>query len=189
MDRDTNIVLIGMPGAGKSTLGVLLAKELSRSFLDTDIYIQAREGLALQSILEEQGSHPLSSGRGVPCLCRSGSKGMSSQPAEAWCTVPRPWHISRTGASPSSWICPCPCSSRGSRTWTRAESPWARARIWGISTEREPPVRSVCRHPHLVRSQGPRSRSAGDFVPSRGEWPVASSFPRLALGVACGPDP
>ncbi len=55
MDRDTNIVLIGMPGAGKSTLGVLLAKELSRSFLDTDIYIQAREGIALQSILEEQG--------------------------------------------------------------------------------------------------------------------------------------
>jgi len=55
MDRDTNVVLIGMPGAGKSTLGVLLAKELSRSFLDTDIYIQAREGLALQSILEERG--------------------------------------------------------------------------------------------------------------------------------------
>ena len=55
MDPDTNIVLIGMPGAGKSTLGVLLAKELSRSFLDTDIYIQAREGLALQSILEKRG--------------------------------------------------------------------------------------------------------------------------------------
>jgi len=55
MDRDTNIVLIGMPGAGKSTLGVLLAKELSRSFLDTDIYIQTREGLALQSILNERG--------------------------------------------------------------------------------------------------------------------------------------
>jgi shikimate kinase len=55
MDRHTNIVLIGMPGAGKSTLGVLLAKELSRSFLDTDIYMQAREGLALQSILEERG--------------------------------------------------------------------------------------------------------------------------------------
>lgn len=55
MDRNANIVLIGMPGAGKSTLGVLLAKELSCSFLDTDIYIQAREGLSLQSILEEQG--------------------------------------------------------------------------------------------------------------------------------------
>jgi shikimate kinase len=55
MDPETNIVLIGMPGAGKSTLGVLLAKELSRSFLDTDIYIQTREGRALQTILEEQG--------------------------------------------------------------------------------------------------------------------------------------
>lgn len=55
MDRDTNIVLIGMPGVGKSTIGVLLAKELSRSFLDTDIHIQAQEGLPLQSILDEQG--------------------------------------------------------------------------------------------------------------------------------------
>ena len=55
MDQKTNIVLIGMPGAGKSTLGVLLAKELSRSFLDTDIYVQAREGRTLQTILEEQG--------------------------------------------------------------------------------------------------------------------------------------
>ena len=55
MDPETNIVLIGMPGAGKSTLGVLLAKELSRSFLDTDILIQTREGRTLQSILEEYG--------------------------------------------------------------------------------------------------------------------------------------
>lgn len=55
MDPKRNIVLIGMPGAGKSTLGVLLAKELSRSFLDTDIHIQTREGRALQSILEEDG--------------------------------------------------------------------------------------------------------------------------------------
>lgn len=55
MEPNTNIVLIGMPGAGKSTLGVLLAKTLSRSFLDTDIHIQAREGCTLQSILEERG--------------------------------------------------------------------------------------------------------------------------------------
>lgn len=40
---DRNIVLIGMPGAGKSTTGVLLAKALSRGFLDTDVNIQALE--------------------------------------------------------------------------------------------------------------------------------------------------
>jgi shikimate kinase len=50
-----NIVLIGMPGAGKSTVGVLLAKQLSRNFLDTDIYIQAMEGRPLQAIIDRQG--------------------------------------------------------------------------------------------------------------------------------------
>lgn len=56
MDSDSNIVLIGMPGAGKSTLGVLLAKALSRSFLDTDILIQTRHSRTLQSILQEEGA-------------------------------------------------------------------------------------------------------------------------------------
>ena len=43
MKSKSNIVLIGMPGAGKSTVGVILAKALGRYFLDTDIYIQALE--------------------------------------------------------------------------------------------------------------------------------------------------
>ena len=50
-----NIVLIGMPGAGKSTVGVLLAKALSRDFLDTDVAIQAKEGRALPEIIEQEG--------------------------------------------------------------------------------------------------------------------------------------
>ena len=51
-----NIVLIGMPGAGKSTVGVLLAKELSRGFIDTDLVVQAAEGRRLQDIVDKDGS-------------------------------------------------------------------------------------------------------------------------------------
>lgn len=44
-----------MPGVGKSTVGVLLAEWLGYSFLDTDIYIQAREGRKLQEIIDREG--------------------------------------------------------------------------------------------------------------------------------------
>ena len=50
-----NLVLIGMPGAGKSTVGVLLAKRLGMDFLDTDIWIQTREGKSLQQIIAAVG--------------------------------------------------------------------------------------------------------------------------------------
>ena len=50
-----NIILIGMPGAGKSTIGVLLAKALGMDFIDTDIIIQQRTGRLLQDIIDNDG--------------------------------------------------------------------------------------------------------------------------------------
>ncbi|MGA9087259.1 MAG: shikimate kinase, partial [Methanoregula sp.] len=50
-----NIVLIGMPGAGKSTVGVILAKTLGMTFVDTDIAIQEQAGRLLQEIIDSEG--------------------------------------------------------------------------------------------------------------------------------------
>lgn len=50
-----NIVLIGMAGVGKSTVGVLLAKALFRNFVDTDLVVQSAEGRRLQDIVDEVG--------------------------------------------------------------------------------------------------------------------------------------
>lgn len=50
-----NIILIGMPGAGKSTVGVVLAKNLGMSFMDSDLVIQENTGKKLHQLIEEHG--------------------------------------------------------------------------------------------------------------------------------------
>jgi shikimate kinase len=54
-DDKSNIVLIGMPGAGKSTVGIILAKLTSRDFIDTDVLIQISQGRFLQNIVDAEG--------------------------------------------------------------------------------------------------------------------------------------
>ncbi len=53
--ENKNIVLTGMPGAGKSTVGVLLAKALRMPFIDTDLLIQKQENCYLQELLDSRG--------------------------------------------------------------------------------------------------------------------------------------
>ncbi|MBW4934046.1 shikimate kinase [Marinobacter sp. F4206] len=59
LDPATNIILIGMPGSGKSTVGVLLAKRLGMGFVDTDLLIQEKAGRTLQEIVDQDGYQAL----------------------------------------------------------------------------------------------------------------------------------
>lgn len=52
---NNNIILIGMPGAGKSTVGVILAKVLGYRFIDSDLLIQEQAGCLLKDIIEKEG--------------------------------------------------------------------------------------------------------------------------------------
>ncbi|MBQ9141206.1 MAG: shikimate kinase [Lachnospiraceae bacterium] len=55
MNTKDNIVLIGMPGAGKSTVGVVLAKRLGYRFIDSDLVIQDKYGKLLHELIAEHG--------------------------------------------------------------------------------------------------------------------------------------
>ena len=50
-----NLILIGMPGCGKSTVGVVLAKALGMDFIDSDLVIQKKTGKRLSDIIDECG--------------------------------------------------------------------------------------------------------------------------------------
>lgn len=55
LQKPSNLILIGMPGSGKSTVGVILAKEMSLDFIDTDILIQTSQRRSLQDIVDNDG--------------------------------------------------------------------------------------------------------------------------------------
>lgn len=73
-----NIVLIGMPAAGKSTVGVLLAKSMGFSFIDTDLVIQQETGRLLQDIIDKDG---------LDAFCIAEERAVLSVKAEGGCVI------------------------------------------------------------------------------------------------------
>ncbi len=55
MAKKDNLILIGMPASGKSTVGVILAKVIGYDFIDSDLLIQKKEGKRLSEIIKEKG--------------------------------------------------------------------------------------------------------------------------------------
>ena len=55
MKKKDNLILVGMPASGKSTVGVILAKVIGYDFIDSDLLIQRREGMRLPEIIEQKG--------------------------------------------------------------------------------------------------------------------------------------
>ena len=101
----SNIILIGMPGAGKSTVGVILAKLTSRDFVDTDVLIQTSQGRTLQDIVDTEGYALLRKieeevllGLSVRnCVIATGGSAVYSDSAMATSQVRRHRHLSRCG--------------------------------------------------------------------------------------------
>lgn len=63
-----NVILIGMPASGKSTVGVILAKLLGYDFIDTDLLIQRRTGFRLSQIIQSQGLDAFLAAEEASCL-------------------------------------------------------------------------------------------------------------------------
>ena len=80
-----NIILIGMPGVGKSTIGVILAKVLGYQFLDADLLIQKSEGKLLKDIIAEKGTEGF-----IQVENRVNSR---IEAENAWYMEKKPWSI------------------------------------------------------------------------------------------------
>jgi shikimate kinase len=97
-----NIILIGMPGSGKSTVGVLLAKELGFDFVDTDILIQQREGCLLQELVDRVGSAKLRAIESAVCRRLACSRTVVATGGSAVYCADAMMHLSSLG--PVVWL-------------------------------------------------------------------------------------
>jgi shikimate kinase len=88
-----NIVLIGMPGSGKSSIGIKLAEILSYQFVDTDALIEKSLGQTLQDFLDREGYLALRRVEEETILSFNAIRYVVATGGEARFTVLRPWRI------------------------------------------------------------------------------------------------
>ena len=130
-----NIILIGMPGSGKSTVGVVLAKALGRGFLDVDLLIQEQEGALLQELIDTRGVERfLDLERDVICSLgrRAACRGTVVAPGGS--CVCREESIAHMRAMWSTSSCLWGMWSGASKTWLPGVSPSPPARRWPTYT-------------------------------------------------------
>lgn len=92
-----NVTLIGMPGSGKSTVGVLLAKLLGFQFLDVDLLIQEREGALLQELLDSRGTQSFLDAEEAAVLSLSCHGTVIAPGGSAVCREGAALHLKRMG--------------------------------------------------------------------------------------------
>ena len=86
--RVPHLVLVGLPGAGKSTVGLALAERLGRSFLDLDREIERREGASVSALFAERGEHYFRQRERELTEELRQSGGMVLSPGGGWITNP-----------------------------------------------------------------------------------------------------
>ena len=79
-----NIVLIGMMGCGKSTCGRLLAERLDRELVDTDAFIEARQGRSIPDIFAQEGEAHFRALERAAAVCPFRKPPWNPWPARAW---------------------------------------------------------------------------------------------------------
>ena len=85
---DGHLVLVGLPGAGKSTIGRQLAKELGRPFLDFDVEIERRTGMTVARLFVEQGEPAFRARELAMTRELSAAPPMVLAPGGGWVTIP-----------------------------------------------------------------------------------------------------
>ena len=150
-----NLILIGMPGCGKSTVGVLCAKALGMPFLDTDLVLQSRSGKLLQSLVDELGTEGFLRLEeevilGIACegtvLATGGSVALEDRAIA---------HLRRTGVSVYLRLPYAEIEHRLRNIATRGIAMGPGESLRTLYDERIPPLRAQCGHRAGLRRPEP----------------------------------